>query len=293
MDTFVSASVISFEPAHVVVPRLDQALGWFAEVERVCSRFDPASELSRLCQHVGQPVEVSTLLLQATRFALELARMTDGAFDPTVGRRQIERGFDRNYRTDARLAPPTGRRGSASYTDVRVDVESGTVTLLQPLTLDLGAVAKGLAIDLAMRELHAFANVCVDGGGDVRVRGVNELGTPWRIGIRHPRDPEEMLRVLKLSDGAVCTSGDYERPGLVDGEHHLLDPRTGSSPAELASVTVMAPTALVADGLSTAVFVLGRDAGRQLLERYGVRGVLVSQDLEVLTVDAPRAYRLD
>jgi FAD:protein FMN transferase len=291
MDTFVSASVISFEPAHVVVPHLERALGWFAEVERVCSRFDPASELSRLCAHVGQPVEVSTLLLQVTRFALELARMTDGAFDPTVGRRQVERGFDRNYRTDARLTPPPVARGSVSHHDVRVDVESGSITLLQPLTLDLGAVAKGLAIDLATRELHAFANICVDGGGDVRVRGVNELGLAWRVGIRHPRDPEEMLRVLEVSEGAVCTSGDYERPGLMEGEHHLLDPRTGHSPGALASVTVIAPTALVADGLSTAVFVLGPAAGQQLLERHGVSGLLVSHDLEIRAIDAPRKAR--
>jgi thiamine biosynthesis lipoprotein len=290
MDTFVSASVISFEPDHVVVPHLERALGWFAEVERVCSRFDPASELSRLSTHVGQPVQVSTLLLHVTRFALELARMTDGAFDPTVGRRQIERGFDRNYRTDARL-PPTSARGPVSYRDVRVDVESGSITLLQPLTLDLGAVAKGLAIDLATRELHAFANVCVDGGGDVRVRGVNELGMPWRVGIRHPRDPEEMLRILEVSDGAVCTSGDYERPGLVQGEHHLLDPHTGHSPSALASVTVIAPTALVADGLSTAVFVLGPDAGQHLLAHHGVSGLLVSHDLDIRTIDAPRKAR--
>ena len=291
MDTFVSASVVSFEPAEVVVPHLERALGWFAEIERVCSRFDPTSELSRLCTHVGQPVEVSTLLLQATRFALELARMTDGAFDPTIGRRLVERGFDRNYRTQARLTPLPAARGPVSYRDVCVDVESGSITLLEPLMLDLGAVAKGLAIDLATRELHAFANVCVDGGGDVRVRGVNELGVPWRVGIRHPRDPEEMVRILEVSDGAVCTSGDYERPGLVEGEHHLLDPRTGDSPGALASATVIAPTALVADGLSTAVFVLGPEAGQQLLERHGVSGLLVSHDLEIRAIDAPRKAR--
>jgi FAD:protein FMN transferase len=283
MDTFVSASVVTSEPWRTVAPVLERALGWFGAVERACSRFDEHSELARLCASVGRPVEVSTMLLQLTRFALHLARLSDGAFDPTVGLAQSRRGFDEHYRTGATRRPRIEAAPSTSYRDVRVDAEAGTITLLRPLLLDLGAVAKGLAIDLAARELDRFGDFCVDAGGDVYVRGTNERGTPWRVGVRHPRDPEEIVMVLDLSDRAVCTSGDYERPASAPGEHHLLDPRRGRSPTELASVTVVAPTALMADGLATAAFVLGPDAGRRLLERHGVGGVLISPGLEVRT----------
>jgi thiamine biosynthesis lipoprotein len=177
------------------------------------------------------------------------------------------------------------------------------------LILDLGAVAKGLAIDMAARELSAVENYAIDAGGDIYVAGCNPDDAPWSIGIRHPRRPDRLFDSLRVSNAAVCTSGDYERrspaknhvgvgdvAGVADDSddvnnvdyrdegadagHHILDPRTGESADAVASVTVVAPTAMAADALATAAFVLGPAAGIRLLERQGVHGLMVSPTLE-------------
>ncbi len=150
------------------------------------------------------------------------------------------------------------------------------MTLLKPLVLDLGAVAKGLAVDVAARELEPFENYAIDAGGDLYLGGLNADGASWSVGIRHPRE-NGLIETLQVSNTAVCTSGDYERKSTTDPTvHHILDARTGASAAELASVTVVAPSAMVADALATAAFALGPSEGRSFLERNGVRGLLIT-----------------
>jgi thiamine biosynthesis lipoprotein len=152
------------------------------------------------------------------------------------------------------------------------------------LTLDLGAVAKGLAVDTAARELEPFRDFAIDAGGDLYLGGLNERGVAWSAGIRHPRKPDELIASLRVSNQAVCTSGDYERqaPSGANGhgEHHILDPRTGASPRAVASATVVASGAMLADALATAAFVLGPEDGIELLNRVGVDGLIVTPELE-------------
>jgi thiamine biosynthesis lipoprotein len=183
---------------------------------------------------------------------------------------------------------PSG--GHATFRDVRLDAARRTITLLRPLVLDLGAVAKGLAIDLAARELAAFESCCVEAGGDLYARGRNAHGKRWRIGVQDPRAPSALVCRFEIADQAVCTSGDYERRTPIDDEHHLLDARTGRSARALASVTVLAPTAVAADGLATAAFVLGPDRGRRLLEDEGVAGILVTPSGAVRTTRGAPAH---
>jgi thiamine biosynthesis lipoprotein len=140
---------------------IEAAARWFDRVEQDCSRFDPASELRRLCATVNRPVVISPLLFGALHFAVAVARETDGAFDPTIGATMERLGFDRHHRT-GKASRSTG--GDASWRDVQIDDASRAVTLSRPLTLDLGAVAKGLAMDLAARELAALDNFAIDAG---------------------------------------------------------------------------------------------------------------------------------
>jgi thiamine biosynthesis lipoprotein len=251
---------------------LARAFGWFDEVEAHCSRFDPASELRRLCERaIAEAVEASPLLFEAVHFAVLLAHETAGAFDPAVGHRLAARGFNREHRSGA-IAPADGSN-DATYRDIELDATRRTIRLHRPLTLDLGAVAKGLAIDLAARELQPFVHFAIDAGGDLYLGGLNDRGEPWSIGIRHPRHPGELIARVPASNQAVCTSGNYAR-----GEH-LLDPRNGDCARSLASATVIAPNAMLADALATAAFVLGPEEGLALLKRCGVEGLLITPGL--------------
>jgi thiamine biosynthesis lipoprotein len=256
-----------------------RATAWFASIEACCSRFDPASELRKLTDAAGTPVHVSAMLYEAVRFALAVAEASDGAFDPTVGTRMEALGFDRHWQTGETAASRAAPGDGISWRDVRLDADSRTITLREALVLDLGAVAKGLAVDVAARELAPLENFAVDAGGDLYLGGHNASGEPWSVGIRHPRE-DGLFETLHVSNTAVCTSGDYERKSATDERaHHIVDARTGESAAELASVTVVAPSAMVADAFATAAFALGRADGLAFLERHGLRGLMITPSL--------------
>jgi thiamine biosynthesis lipoprotein len=290
MDTHVSIELVGraagCEPAKAIAA----AFAWFREVERRCSRFDRESELMRLCETVAVPVKVSELLFAGLDFALSLAVATDGAFDPTVGRLMETRGFDRNYQTGLSVQHAAAP-GAATFRDVELDRRRRTVLLRRPLVLDLGAVAKGLAIDLAAQALRSFPGFAVDAGGDLCVGGASPDGKPWRVGIHHPRRPAEIIEVVEVSDRAVCTSGDYERRGSGGAGHHLLDARTGTVASRVASATAIAPMAMLADSLTTAVFALGPEAGIALLERQRVEGMVLTPALECYETSGFGRYR--
>jgi len=275
MDTEVSIRLVERDDPDAV----ERAFEWFRRIEQTCSRFDADSELRKLSARPREPVVVSDVLFETTRFALALAEETEGAFDPTVGARLEQRGFDRNYRTGERVSTVAIDEEAATYRDVHVDEHERTLIFDKPLALDLGAVAKGFAVDMAARELRDVDHFAIDAGGDLYLRGHNEHDAPWRVAIRHPRDASATIAELEVSNAAVCTSGDYLRRNDAD-EHHLLDPRSGTSATAASSATVVAPLAMVADGLATAAFVLGPERGIALLERHGVEGLIVTPTLE-------------
>jgi thiamine biosynthesis lipoprotein len=259
---------------------VERAFRWFRQVEACCSRFDAQSDLMQLTSHIGVAVPVTPILYEAVRFALMVAEESGGAFDPTVGSAMEARGFNREYRTGQAVHTPLDPRCAVSYRDVSVNPDRKTITLHRPLILDLGAVAKGLAIDMAARELQPLRHFAIDAGGDLYLAGRSPDGEPWSVGVRHPRRDHELIDTLRVSDMAVCTSGDYERRDAETDGHHVLDPRTGASANAVASVTVVAPTAVSADALGTAAFVLGPADGIRLFARHGVDGLIVSPNLE-------------
>jgi len=285
MGTIVTIDVVENGDAGIDDAERDaavnQAFDWFRDIERMCNRFDPDSELRRLTMRPNVAVRVSDVLFAMLEFALAVADETGGAFDPTVGRRMEARGFNRDYRTGEAIPPSGVPDENVSYRDVHLDRASQTVLIERPLLLDLGAVAKGLAIDFAAETLAPFDDFAIDAGGDLYLSGRNAAGEPWSVGIRHPRRDREAIEVLRISGAAVCTSGDYERPAPgAGGGHHILDPRSGDSADAVVSATVVAPNAMLADALATAAFVMGPAEGIQLLERADVEGVLFSAALE-------------
>jgi thiamine biosynthesis lipoprotein len=235
----------------------------------------------RLTERIGERVAASDILFETTRFALAVAAETNGAFDPTVGYHMERRGFNREYMSGAVIDSGLEGHEDATFRDVVVDDSTRTITLLRPIVLDLGAVAKGFAVDMAARELReaGHEHFAIDAGGDLYLGGLNDDGEKWSIGIRNPQDDEQPIETVVVSNAAVCTSGNYLR-----GEH-ILDATAGAPADSLVSATVIAPLAMVADALATAAFVLGPSRGRALIERHGVQGVLVTPALELLRTE--------
>lgn len=265
----------------------------FAEMERLeglLSRSRPGSDVYRVNTGAGrEPVAVSPETAAVAAAALRYASLSRGAFDPTVAPLLDQWGF---LGQDFRVPKPEELEAAlplVDYTQVQLDQPGGRIFLPRPrMSLDLGGIAKGYIVDRGMALLeeagvkHAFVNA----GGDMALRGGKPGGDPWRIGVRHPREPGKIIAVLSLTDGAVVTSGDYERTFTAEGRsyHHILDPRSGyPAAAGLAGVTVLAETAMEADALSTALFVLGPEKGLALVESLpGVEALLVTADLEVI-----------
>ncbi len=275
LGTVVTISTSSWSEASSAV---DRAFQWFRDVEARCSRFDPKSELMLLTERVGAAVPASDLLFEAVRFAVEMAARTDGAFDPTIGHAMETRGFNREHRSATLVRTDIAPDADVSFRDVECDAHARTITLRRPLVLDLGAVAKGLAIDMAAHELKPFRDFAIDAGGDLYLGGTNPEGQPWSVGIRHPRIDGELIDVLLASDKAVCTSGDYERS--TEAGHHIVDPRNLLTANTVASATVLAPTAMLADAVATAAFVLGPAAGLSLCEQLGLEALIIAADLD-------------
>lgn len=252
-----------------------------SEINRQMSAYDPASEISRFNETAaGAPFPVSAAFAEVVRFALDLAERSGGAFDPTVGPLVELWGFGRSGPRET--TPPAeeieAARARVGHRLVALDAEGRLIKRAPGARLDLNAVAKGYGVDAAARALEeaGLRHFFVEVGGEVVARGERPGGGPWRIGVDSPRPDqapgEALQRVLRLSDVAVATSGDYRnfRRDETTGEinTHIFDPRTGRPVRRMAgSVTVVADRCLTADGLATALYVMGPDEGLAWLPR--------------------------
>ncbi|MFD1675336.1 FAD:protein FMN transferase [Alicyclobacillus fodiniaquatilis] len=284
MGTIVTIQVSSSEDEQAVLQSLERAFAAFRAVEAVCSRFDPTSELMRLTRTVGAFVPVSEILFQTVQFALAVAHRTNGLFDPTVGRRLAKLGFHQHYLTRQSVQTVDGPNAhqEASYQDVEISTEKQAICLHNPLTLDLGAVAKGFAVDLAAQELRRYEGFIIDAGGDLYVSGTNDEGAPWLVGIRDPFVNTQTICTLEVHDMAVCTSGGYERRSTVDKQaHHIIYPHTNRSPVDVASCTVLAPFAMLADAFSTVGMLLDIPASIDLFDSEHLSSLIITNDKEI------------
>ena len=248
------------------------------EVESNMSHYDPSSELSRFNQtRATEPFQVSSATFDVVRHARELSEITGGALDVTVGPLVTAWGFG-PVEPD-RLPPDPGRlsrlRAQVGYAKLELDAGSSTLRKTDPaLECDLSAVAKGYGVDRVATALTAagVTRFMVEVGGEIVAAGLNQLDRPWRIGIERPTAEGGIERVVPLRDRAMATSGDYHNTREIEGRlfSHTIDPRTGR-PVEhrLASVSVIADRCVVADGLATALAVLGPDDGYALAVEHG------------------------
>ncbi len=217
--------------------------------------------------------------------AVEYSKKSGGAFDVTIGpvvdlwRRAEE---NKQKPTEEALAQAKSKVG---YEKLVLDSENKTVKFaVEGMRLDLGAIAKGYAIDMAVEAMKKSGAIggMVDVGGDIRCFGKPKAGRKcWLIGLEDPVVEGNLLLKLKMPDMAVATSGDYRRFVLIEGEKfsHIMNPQKGVSAGQFASVTIIAPTAVDADAMATAVSVMGPQKGLELVERLaGIEAILISSE---------------
>lgn len=258
----------------------------FADWDGQLSRFRPESDLARLNAAAGAAHRVGDLLFLATLAAIEAAEATDGLFDPLLGRRMEELGYDRTF--NALLPDRVGGRlrtwHPREWRGIAVDRRRQTVTLPAGGGLDLGGIAKGMAVDAALALLvgRGITYAAVNAGGDLAVHGEPPNASTWEIAIEGSIPCQ-----VSLHSGALATSSVERRRWHVGGQprHHLLDPRTGMpATTGLRSASVAAVTCQQAEVAAKAVLLLGPAAGSDFLLRRNLSGLIVTDDGQALRV---------
>jgi thiamine biosynthesis lipoprotein len=262
----------------------------FDRLDALLSVWKPESDVVRINAAGGrEAVRVSADTVAVINAALEASRLTDGRFDVTFGTLAEVWKFDHDRDNRVPTADEIGARlPRVDYRAIRVDARAGTIALTRPgVRVHLGGIGKGYAVDrgAALLRAQGLSDFMIQAGGDLYVSG-QPGERSWRLGINDPRGgPNVTFAALELRDRTLSTSGDYERFFVQDGVryHHLLDPTTGQPARGCRSVSIVAPTAVQADALSTGVFILGPEKGMALLERLpDVDGVIVTADNRVL-----------
>jgi FAD:protein FMN transferase len=271
----------ALSPAHRAV------VAELAAIDRACSRFRPDSELVRLNAAAGRTVAVGPLLGEALDVALDAARRSGGAVDPTVGAALVAVGYDADFAALPADGPAIVARPAPGWRTIRRDRAAGTVTLVPGVQVDLGATAKALAADRAARaaaEAAGGAGVLVSLGGDVAIAGPPP-GDGWAVGVADDHRDARPAATVLLREGALATSSVTQRRWRRGGRtlHHILDPRTGAPVAPVwRTVSVAADSCVAANTASTAAIVWGARARRRLA-RAGIHARLVSLDGSVAT----------
>tara|TARA_R110002072_G_scaffold303094_1_gene493229 strand:- start:35150 stop:36202 length:1053 start_codon:yes stop_codon:yes gene_type:complete len=287
LSVYGSDSGVANKAAEAAYARIHMLNGIFSD-------YDGSSEVRRLCEASGpnRPIRVSDELCTVLQASLQLSRDTNGAFDVTVG--PLTKLWRRVRRREMMPEPDqlSAARKLTGYNLVRVDCEAKTVELaLTGMRLDFGGIAKGFAADEALRVLreNGFRRALVDAGGDIVAGDPPPNAEFWVVEVEalrrreqgassvgHKQDESDQVGPaprLKICNQAVATSGDAYQSVVIAGRRysHIVDPKTGLGLNQRSSVTIIAPTGMLADGFASAVSVLGPEAGIQLLEQPGHR----------------------
>lgn len=281
IDTIVTITVVS-DSSEKAEKAIDAA---FSSIDRFGAKIDfysSESELASVNNSAGiKPVRVSDDTFDLMQKAVEVAKVSDGAFDPTIG--PVIRLWDFHEKKKPadhevqRLLP------LVNYRNIVIDRNEGTVFLRRKgMLVDLGGIAKGFCGNLAARQLkqQGIQSGLVAIAGDITAFGTKPDGTPWQIGIRNPRQTGEkdaLMATLGMLNRSISTSGDYERYFIEAGVryHHLLDPKTGFPSNASMSASVISDAGYLSDAISTAMFILGPERGLRLAAQLGVDAIIV------------------
>lgn len=265
MGTFVS--IIAYSGNSTIArTAIDTAFSEIGRIESMLSEYSGTSLLYKLNEQGYIETEERELIALINQ-SIAYSQATEGAFDITV--KPILDLYKKSFEETGN--PPSSAEIEEALSLVgsdKVELTSDSIELQPGMGITLGAIAKGYAVDLAglILEEHGIDNYLINAGGDILAKGSKPQGD-WNIALTNPRNKSEYVTMFQVKDQAVATSGDYERYFNEDMTfHHIVDPRTGLSATGLISATVIAPSAMQADAMSTSIFVLGEEEGMGLIE---------------------------
>jgi len=260
------------------------------QINQSMSPYLKDSEISRFnrFQEVGVEFPISKDFLHVMQQAARIHALSEGAWDGTVNPLVDLWGFGRSGRPDRRPAPEkiTALLGDIGFQKIEVRDSGALVKRQAAVSLDLSSIAKGYGVDQVADEVRraGFRDFLVEIGGEVYAAGVRPDGHPWRVGINRPQAGarfDDVYKVIALRDRALATSGDYRNFFMDNGVRysHIIDPQTGYPvPAGVVSVSILADNCTLADGLATAVVVMGVEQGLALINRLDrVEGLIVTE----------------
>jgi thiamine biosynthesis lipoprotein len=246
----------------------------FQEIKRIETLMSPwldSSDVTRINRSAGKErVKVSPETFEVIQKAQEISELSEGGFDITVG------SLTELWRKarEKKITPPVEdvkeKLGLVNFKNIETDQEGKVFLKKKGMAIDLGGIAKGYAVDRAFELLKSlgYKNLIANAGGDLRVGGLKN-NQPWSIGIQNPRESQKILARISVSDTAIAASGDYEKFFSYGGKryHHIFNPRDGFPTEGCQSVTIVTKDCITADGLATAVFVLGAEKGYSLCQK--------------------------
>nr|WP_233357753.1 FAD:protein FMN transferase [Haloflavibacter putidus] len=243
------------------------AIAEITRVEKLISSWDDNSQTSEINRNAGiKPVKVDKELFDLIERAIGISKLTDGAFDISYA------SMDRIWKFDGSMTKmPSKEEITASvekvgYQNIVLDKSKSTVFLkLKGMKIGFGAIGKGYAADKAKKLLisKGITSGIINASGDMNTWGKQPKGNEWKVAITNPMNKNKVFALLPITNGAVVTSGNYEKFVNFNGKRytHIIDPRTGYPSSGIISVTVFAPKAELADALATSVFVMGKETG--------------------------------
>jgi thiamine biosynthesis lipoprotein len=289
MGTYATITIIDGNTTRANIA-MDAAFDEITRIEALMSLYNESSEVSSLNRAGTNWTALSRDTIYVLKKADYYSRISNGSFDITCN--PLLNLWMVKAKEEGRMPTPEeieDARELVGYDQLVIDVEGNRARFeKEGMSITLGGIAKGYAVDCACKKLteagikHALVNI----GGDMRAVG-DKNGVPWEVALQNPRDKSEYITIIKLDNESVTTSGDYERYFFEDGKrvHHIIDPQTGYSADDCISVTVITKNCIDADALSTAVFVMGPERGKALLDELGVVGVIISSDKRIINAD--------
>ncbi|HWR38798.1 MAG TPA: FAD:protein FMN transferase [Patescibacteria group bacterium] len=287
MDTIIE--ITAYGPN--AEPAVKAAFDEFKRIQIVSDRYNPDSQVSKINQMAGlAPVVVDPDIIKMVNDSIDVSQKTDGAFDISIG--ALTELWGVGHKGDYVPTPEEIQSilPLVDYRLIQVDPLARTIFLPKPgMRLDLGGVAKDYAMTKATHVLkqHGIKSALLNAGGDIQVIGTKPDTTAWRIGIQDPRNSDNIAAKISLRPwNTLQTSGDYQRFFIKDGTRyaHIIDPKTGKQPTEIASVTLVYQDTDQYDVASSGFLVLGLEKGMAALQNFpGVEAVFITTEGKIIT----------